>query len=98
MEAPKTPPTQTEGKPLGAGWAAALGGLSLIPMFLLFIFHSGAAYLSYQKFHSAGWAFVDFIFAYFYYPYYAFFLSSVPVPAPGMMGGSLAKMLGKLIK
>lgn len=80
------------------GFGAILGGLAILPIVFLIIFHAGAGYLSYQKYGSGLWAFVDFLFAYFYYPYYAFFLSSAPSmqasPINTMMGG-LRKMMGK---
>jgi hypothetical protein len=74
------------------GFGAILGGLAILPIVFLLIFHGGAAYLSYQKYQSGLWAFVNFLFAYFYYPYYAFFLSGTPAnvePSPinTMMGG-----------
>lgn len=80
------------------GFGAVLGGLAILPIVFLIVFHAGAAYLSYQKYQSAMWAFVDFLFAYFYYPYYAFFLSGAPAsvePSPinTMMGG-FAKVFG----
>ncbi len=81
------------------GFGAILGGLAILPIMFLLVFHGGAAYLSYQKYQSGLWAFVDFLFAYFYYPYYAFFLSGVPAnvePSPinTMMGG-LRKVFGR---
>ena len=72
------------------------GIFALIPIVLLVAFHVGAGYLSYQKYGSFGWAVLDFIFAYFYYPYYAFFLSgesAAPAPMMGGMMKGLAKML-----
>lgn len=82
------------------GFGAILGGLAVLPIIFLIVFHAGAAYLSYQKYHSTMWAALDFLFAYFYYPYYAFFLANAPAgmePSPinTMMGGmrSLGKML-----
>lgn len=80
------------------GFGAILGGMALFPVLFLIVFHAGAAYLSYQKYQSGMWAFVDFLFAYFYYPYYAFVLSGTPAnvePSPinTMMGG-LRKMMG----
>jgi hypothetical protein len=72
----------------------------LIPFFLLLAFHLGAGYLSYQKYGNMGWAFLNFIFAYFYYPYYAFFLAKEPAPSalPAMVGGKAMKGLGKMLK
>ena len=78
------------------GFGAILGGLAVLPILFLIVFHAGAAYLSYQKYQSGMWAFIDFIFAYFYYPYYAFFLTSPtvqPSPINTMLGG-LRKMMG----
>lgn len=51
----------------------SLAGIASILFYILFSY--GAAKLSYDKFGSVGWAIVDFIFATFYYPYYAIFLS-----------------------
>jgi hypothetical protein len=94
------PPTQAKKPESGTatlvapatGFGAILGGLAVLPILFLIIFHAGAAYLSYQKYQSGLWAFVNFLFAYFYYPYYAFFLSGTPAnvePSPinTMMGG-----------
>jgi hypothetical protein len=66
--------------------AAGLGIVSMIfTIIFLFVWHLGAASLSYAKYGSIGWAILDFFFASFYYPFYAFFLNT---PAPtGMMGG-----------
>jgi len=82
------------------GFGAILGGLAILPIIFLIIFHAGAAYLSYQKYQSAMWAFIDFLFAYFYYPYYAFFLAGTPAnvePSPinTMMGGMKALFGGR---
>lgn len=82
------------------GFGAILGGLAILPIVFLIIFHAGAGYLSYQKYGNMGWAFLDFLFAYFYYPYYAFFLASAPAsvePSPinAMMGGFLKLVGGK---
>lgn len=78
------------------GFGAILGGLAILPIVFLIVFHAGAGYLSYQKFGSWGWAILDFLFAYFYYPYYAFFLtgpSVQPEPINAMLGG-LRKIMG----
>ena len=54
----------------------------------------GAAKLSYDTSGSAVWAFLAFLFAPFYYPYYAFFVSK-PAPAPMMGGGDpLSRLAG----
>jgi hypothetical protein len=102
--APAPPPPPAEDKTAPAvkasvpatGFMAILGGLAILPIIFLIVFHAGAAYLSYQKYQSGMWAFVDFLFAYFYYPYYAFFLAGSPSyeasPVNTMMGG-LRKMM-----
>jgi hypothetical protein len=84
------------------GFGAILGGLAVLPIVFLIVFHAGAAYLSYQKYQSGLWAFVNFLFAYFYYPYYAFFLAGTPAsvePSPinTMMGG-LRRMMKSVRK
>ena len=53
----------------------------------------GAAKLSYDTSGSAMWAFLAFLFAPFYYPYYAFFVSK-PAPAPMMAGGARDPIVG----
>ena len=50
------------------------------------IFSYGAAKLSYDMFGSVGWAILDFIFSWFYYPYYALFLNKPTPPALGIVG------------
>jgi hypothetical protein len=88
--APGTPTTLTNEQTSGV--MAVFGVLAFIPLLLLLFFHLGAGYLSYQKYGSMLWAVVNFIFAYFYYPYYAFFLARDPSPQPmGMLGG-MAKL------
>lgn len=70
----------------GAGVTMTLS-LSLI---MTIIFSYGAAKLSYDTFHSVGWAVLAFFFSGIYYPYYALFVSRPPglsTPPPmGMMG------------
>jgi hypothetical protein len=65
----------------------------ILPLLFLIVFHVGAGYLSYQKNGSAGWAFLSFLFAVFYYPYYAF--TSAPASAPATMMGGLRKLMGR---
>lgn len=83
------PVTTTASVDLGSGVWAFAGVFALIPILFALMFHMGASFLSYQKYGSAGWAFINFFFAVFYYPYYAFFLSGEPAPAPpvAMLGG-----------
>lgn len=103
---PPTPPVKDEKKETptlasfvpNSGFMAVLGGMAVLPIIFLIVFHAGAAYLSYQKYQSGLWAFVNFLFAYFYYPYYAFFLSGTSPsyeasPVNTMMGG-MAKLFG----
>lgn len=75
----------------------AYGTLMVIFSILFAIFFSlGAALLSYRKFQSFGWAFLDFWFPYFYYPYYAFFINEAPAPSTGilgMTGGGIKKIM-----
>lgn len=84
---------------MSAGFGVALGALAIIPFLFLIFFHLGAGYLSYQKYGNIGWAILDFLFAYFYYPYYAFFLANAPaetpVAPPAMLGGFMKLFGGK---
>jgi hypothetical protein len=81
----KTSETKTDSS------AAGLGIVSMVfTVVFLFIWHLGAASLSYAKYGSIGWAILDFFFASFYYPFYAFFLNT-PTPSVGMMGGRRRK-------
>jgi hypothetical protein len=101
-EAPTQEKKKNEAKlvPPATGFWAILGEVAVLPIIFLIVFHAGAAYLSYQKYQSGMWAFVNFLFAYFYYPYYAFFLSGTPAnvePSPinTMMGGLRRMMRGR---
>lgn len=87
---PQTPSATTTLAP----FAAVFGGLLSFSFLYLILFHAGAAYLSYQKYQSGLWALLDFFFPYFYYPYYAFFLSASPAPAPTTLLGGLRKVMG----
>lgn len=69
---------------------------TIVGSLFTFLFHFGAARLSYLKYQSIGWAILDFFFAVFYYPYYALFLAEAPVAATTMLGG--AKMMKGLLK
>ena len=58
------------------------------------LFHLGAAYLSYAKYDSIGWAILDFFFATIYYPFYAFVLNEPRLfssPVSTMSGGRRRK-------
>jgi hypothetical protein len=67
---------------------SSAGPIAIIGMIFgaiwIFVWHLGAASLSYAKYGSLGWAIVDFFFAMFYYPFYALVLNT---PTPTMMGG-----------
>lgn len=69
-----------------AGVFGLFAGIGIFSLIFFLIFHIGAGYLSYQKYGSMMWAVLDFLFAYFYYPYYAFFLAKDVPPQP-MFGG-----------
>lgn len=79
---------------------AVVAGTSLYTIILvllgsipLLIFHYGAAKLSFDTYGSYLWAFVDFLFPYLYYPFYAIVLkSSVSVgSSPAVFGGRRRK-------
>jgi hypothetical protein len=73
-----------------AGVFGLFAGVGLFSLLFLLFFHIGAGYLSYQKYGSMMWAVLDFIFAYFYYPYYSFFLAK-DVPPQTIFGGRRLK-------
>lgn len=85
----------SRGKTPGVSVGLMSGGVGFLmtisfSLILSILFAYGAAKLSYDMFHSVGWAVLAFIFSGFYYPYYALFLSrpaglSAPPPM-GMMG------------
>jgi hypothetical protein len=58
-------------------------------------YYFGAAKIAYDQSGSGLWAFVAFLFAPVYYPYYAFAVSK-PAPAPMMMGGSRGGIAGTI--
>lgn len=59
--------------------------LAIIPLIFTIVFHVGAAYLSYQRSQSIGWAILSFFFAVFYYPYYAFTQPSAAPAQPSIL-------------
>ena len=85
------PPPQEEKKGVTANLIVSpvVTVLAIIPALFALFFHLGAAYLSYKKYASIGWAIVDFFFAVFYYPYYAFFLAGDSNPTAPLMGPAL---------
>jgi hypothetical protein len=73
------------------GWVTTtVASIAIIPAIFALIFHIGAAYMSYQRNQSAGWAILHFFFAVFYYPYYAFFQAGKPVESPEASSGLLS--------
>jgi hypothetical protein len=91
---PPTPPPANANAPETKSDSSTAAGLGIVSMIFsiifLFVWHLGAASLSYAKYGSIGWAILDFFFATFYYPFYAFFLNT-PTPSVGMMGGRRRK-------
>jgi hypothetical protein len=94
------PPVAKEPVAVSTNTKSVAGGFmiagTVIASIFAFLFHYGAARLSYLKYQSIGWAIVDFFFAVFYYPYYVFVLAE-PVAAPSAMYGG-AKALKGLMK
>jgi len=85
---PDQPPqTQTVGD---TGLLSIVSGGSVftitIGIIASILFGIGASRLSYVKYGSVGWAFLDFLFPYFYYPFYALVLNE-PCAPPMLMGG-----------
>lgn len=64
----------------------ASGLWALLLLIWAIAFHAGAAFLSYRKYGSAIWAILDFIFAAFYYPYYALVLDAPSAAPPPLIG------------
>jgi hypothetical protein len=75
------PETKTDSTATGWGIASMVFGI-----IFAFVWHLGAASLSYAKYGSIGWAILDFFFATFYYPFYAFVLNTPPAPT-SIFGG-----------
>jgi hypothetical protein len=84
---PANAPEKKKDATLETGWGIASMVFGIL---FAFVWHLGAASLSYTKYGSIGWAILDFFFATFYYPFYAFFLNT-PTPSMGMMGGRRRK-------
>jgi hypothetical protein len=99
-DAPKTTPAE-EKKTVIIDTSSAVGIITIVISSLaLFLWHLGAARLSYLKYGSIGWAVLDFIFATIYYPYYALFLAEgTAAPPTGIMmgGGRMVKKMMKLL-
>ncbi len=92
----KVATTTTVATPVGSASATAilpawLSGTYMMFYLILFCvwlmaYYIGAAKISYDQTGSGLYAFVAFLFAPIYYPYYAFFVSR-PAPAPMLGGG-----------
>lgn len=103
----KVTTTTTVDTPLGTLGASALlpswmaGTYAILVLIFVLVwvvlYWVGAAKLSYDTSGSAVWAFLAFLFAPFYYPYYAFFVSK-PAPAPMMGGGGGDDPISKLFR
>jgi hypothetical protein len=63
--------------------------IAILPAIFALVFHLGAAYMSYQRNQSIGWAVLSFFFAVFYYPYYAFALAGKPAEVPAAAPASI---------
>ncbi len=104
MNVPPQPPVTVEVDTTAARdwtWYIFNTAWGAIPIVFALLFSGGAAYLSYQRNQSMGWAIVAFFFATIYYPYYAFVLSgtssSTPL-APAIMAAgkrAIRTMAGK---
>ena len=79
---PGSTPAASPDPTLVAGYTALTVLSGVLGFIFLIMFSYGAAKLSFDKYRSFGWAFLDFIFSSFYYPYYAIFLNS-----PTYIGG-----------
>jgi hypothetical protein len=65
------------------GWmTTSITAIAIIPLIFTIVFHTGAAYMSYQRNQSFGWAILHFFLAIFYYPYYAFTQAGKPAETP----------------
>ena len=89
------PSTSATDSAVASGWAIAAGVIGIL---VAFMWHLGAASLSYAKYGSIGWAILDFFFASLYYPFYALVLNtpSASVTAPMMGGGRRLRWLRKM--
>lgn len=104
-----TQTTTSVGTPLGTAAATAnlpswLSGTwmafyVLLLILYVFAYWFGAAKIAYDQTGSGLWAFLAFLFAPLYYPYFAFVVSK-PAPAPvgAMMGGGIGSTLKKAVK
>ena len=82
------------------GVTATVAIMALIPTIFALVFHAGAAYMSYQRNQSVGWAILHFFLAVFYYPYAAFTQgsSSAPVEESSSILPPSVQTAGKRLK
>lgn len=90
------PPKTSTGTTVKFEWPTVslpeLGGAYSLFLFVyMLFFHVGAGVLSYRKYGSMGWAVIAGIFAYVYYPYYAFTATSPAEAAPAPLIGGMLK-------
>ena len=79
-----------EEKTTPGGWVStSITTIAIIPAIFALVFHAGAAYMSYQRNQSMGWAILHFFLAVFYYPYYAFTQAGKPVEPPAAAPASI---------
>jgi hypothetical protein len=100
----KVATTTTVSTPAGTASTTALlpawlsGGYVTLYLILFFVwivaYYVGAAKISYDQSGSGLYAFIAFLFAPLYYPYYAFFVSKPSTVA--MMGGGRGGIAGKI--
>ena len=86
MSSPSAKPSATSkpDEPVSSSGSSAFGiGFMIFYVLIMLVSMAGAAKLSYDKFHSVGWAILDFFFSTYYYIYYAFFVSK-PSSTPGV--------------
>lgn len=100
MNVPAQPPVTVEVDTTAARdwtWYIFNTAWGAVPIVFGLLFSGGAAYLSYQRNQSVGWAILAFFFATIYYPYYAFVLSgsssSTPLAPSIMTAGRKLKKL-----
>ena len=85
---PKVEVVEEEVTP-GGGVTTTVAVMALVPTIFALVFHAGAAYMSYQRNQSIGWAILHFFLAVFYYPYAAFTGGSSPAPAASTESSSI---------
>lgn len=101
MSSPRGPTVevvQEQKAPSGSLVATGITAIAILPALFALVFHAGAAYMSYQRNQSFGWAILHFFLAIFYYPYAAF--TQPPKPAETVMESLLptVQSAGKRLK